>query len=323
MNISLIPFLKLIRKVYTFFFPNTKQNSLLENIYHKSEYSPEQASNLIRHMIESKEAFIVGRLGIELFTMLNYKETSYNIFKFSFYFIIRKLHFTNWENNNISNLCIYSGFFPNKLSFVKRFSKLMINILKEVDVWGYFSSIELEFNNELQNSKKIRLKDIDPFFVNNPWTKALKDKNVLVIHPFADTIKKQYKNRSLLFENSEILPEFNLFTIKAVQTIAYNTTEFSDWFEALNFMKSEVDKIEFDVAIIGCGAYSLALCSYVKEIGKGAIYLGGSTQILFGIKGNRWEKLPEYNKLFNNYWVRPNSSEHPNNSEIIEDACYW
>jgi hypothetical protein len=49
------------------------------------------------------------------------------------------------------------------------------------------------------------------------------------------------------------------------------------------------------------------------------------TQILFGIKGRRWER--EYGdstaKLFNEHWVRPSPVETPDNKDRIERGCYW
>ena len=47
----------------------------------------------------------------------------------------------------------------------------------------------------------------------------------------------------------------------------------------------------FDVAIIGCGAYGMPLAAMLKQAGKQAIHLGGATQLLFGIKGKRWEEI--------------------------------
>jgi hypothetical protein len=56
--------------------------------------------------------------------------------------------------------------------------------------------------------------------------------------------------------NKSVLPKFKSFeTIRAMQTIAGTDSNFTDWFEALNAMKAEMDKKDFDIAIIGCGAY--------------------------------------------------------------------
>ena len=76
-------------------------------------------------------------------------------------------------------------------------------------------------------------------------------------------------------------------------------TEFDTWFEALEYMKAQMKEVYFDIAIIGAGAYSLPLVSYVKELRNIAIQMSGCTQILFGIKEKRWKQVPEVLKLFN------------------------
>ncbi|WP_275353744.1 hypothetical protein [Klebsiella pneumoniae] len=81
-------------------------------------------------------------------------------------------------------------------------------------------------------------------------------------------------------------------------------TEFKNWFEALEKCKA-ISKIDFDVAIIGCGAYGLPLASFVKNLGKQSIHLAGWTQVLFGIKGKRWDDLPQISKFYNDHWIRP------------------
>ena len=90
-------------------------------------------------------------------------------------------------------------------------------------------------------------------------------------------------------------------------------------------MIEECKKMEFDVAIIGCGAYGYPLAAEIKRMGKVAIHLGGATQILFGIIGNRWEKdHPEFcRKFVNDAWVRPMDKEKIQNAGSVENACYW
>ena len=121
--------------------------------------------------------------------------------------------------------------------------------------------------------------------------KGISSKKVLVVHPFTESIKMQYDKRTLLFGNPDVLPEFKeLILVKAIQSIAGNgeSTGFKDWFEALEWMKAEISKHDYDIALIGCGAYGMNLAAHVKREGKIAIHLAGWTQMLFGIYGNRW-----------------------------------
>jgi hypothetical protein len=168
---------------------------------------------------------------------------------------------------------------------------------------------------------------LNPYFSKIPWTKALKGKKVLVVHPFANTIERQYQKRQLLFKD-DLLPQFQLSTVKAVQSIAGIQTEFADWFEALDYMKSEIDKHDYDICLIGCGAYGFPLAAHVKRRGKKSVHLGGSLQLLFGIRGKRWENENynnqyNYARLMNEHWVKPSDEETPQSAVKVEGACYW
>lgn len=119
----------------------------------------------------------------------------------------------------------------------------------------------------------------------------------------------QYQNvREKIFDKAypgmDVLPKFDLQTIKAVQTISGNRdSRFQTWFEALSWMEEECRKREFYIAIIGCGAYGFPLAASVKRMGKIAVHLGGSTQILFGILGRRWENRKDFmSNVVNEYW---------------------
>jgi hypothetical protein len=58
-------------------------------------------------------------------------------------------------------------------------------------------------------------------------------------------------------------------------------------------------------------------------MGKQAIYMGGSLQLIFGIMGKRWENQEYVTKHVNEYWVRPSEKERPKQSNIVEGGCYW
>ena len=77
----------------------------------------------------------------------------------------------------------------------------------------------------------------------------------------------------------------------------------ASWFDAYRCKCDEIANTNFDICLIGAGAYGLLLASFVKQLGKKAIYMGGMIQILFGIKRKRWEDLyaDSIAKLFNEH----------------------
>ena len=149
-------------------------------------------------------------------------------------------------------------------------------------------------------------------------------KRVLVVHPFRKTILSQYEKRAQLFPGRDILPEFaSLTVIQAVQGLAGQDTGYDSWFDALDAMERKMDAADYDVAIIGAGAYGLPLAAHARDTGHAAIQMSGATQLLFGIKGKRWDDHPVISKLYNPAWVRPDESEGITNKEKVEGGSYW
>jgi hypothetical protein len=147
---------------------------------------------------------------------------------------------------------------------------------------------------------------------------------VLVIHPFAASIERQYATvRDKLFIDPQVLPEFKLLTLKSPQTLCGNTDGYASWSDALLRLKDRVAELEFDVAIVGCGAYGLPIGAFIKQQGKVCIHLGGGTQALFGIVGKRWLKNVPMKLYINDFWQPPNINERPNNFDKVEGGCYW
>ncbi len=188
---------------------------------------------------------------------------------------------------------------------------------------GSWLENEYEIQSFYPQAKTVRLKDLEPYFHQNPWTEALQGRKVLVIHPFVDSIESQYRKRKQLFQDERILPEFELITLRAVQSVAGTPVPFDSWFEALDSMCDQIGNINFDVAIIGAGAYGFPLGAFIKRSGRQAIHLGGAVQILFGIRGSRWDVKPDFSKLYNEHWIRPLPTETPPAFKKVEGGCYW
>lgn len=224
------------------------------------------------------------------------------------------------------NIQYASGFFPVTFENLKRFYKLYKEDVKQLDLLVSWRVEEFLFGDWIQNKPQVKKTTLDGFYEHkHPWTYALKGKKILVVHPFAETIECQYRNyRSVLFSNPEVLPEFeNLLTVKAVQSIAGNPVGFLSWFDALQWMKDEIDKNDFDVALLGCGAYAMPLAAHIKRRGLKAIHMGGILQFLFGIKSVRYEENLQIAKYINEYFIYPSEADKPQNANLVEGGCYW
>lgn len=229
------------------------------------------------------------------------------------------------ERRVIYNMMVASGFFPPSREAIERFSALMYDDMRQLDILASWRPEEYFLRSHLRRVTRVPLPSLEPYLSTQPWSMSLEGRRVLVVHPFTRTIESQYNNhRQRLFQDTRVLPKFgSLATIQAVQTIAGNKSQYSDWFQAMDSMKSAMDAINYDVAIIGCGAYGFPLAAHAKRRGKLAVHLGGATQILFGIRGNRWDADPRISRLYNEWWVRPGPEERVPGADRVENACYW
>ena len=227
---------------------------------------------------------------------------------------------------------VNAGFFPVDPESLFAFADWMEKDRRELDLLGSWRPEERFL--DLSGIPKIPLVYMEPFWSQRPWTRLLEGKKVLVVHPFAEAIEAQFARRERLFKNPEILPAFRIRTLKAVQSIGGGAEGYPDWFSALDAMKRQMDAEEYDIALIGCGAYGFPLAAHAKRTGHQAVHLGGALQLLFGIKGARWEDpsygvkewgLPQgfYPALFNESWIRPGEALRPANADRVENGCYW
>jgi hypothetical protein len=277
------------------------------------------SQDFISGLIQSKSPFLVARFGT----------TESRILLDHFNGAINK--------DSIINLWKLSGVFPPTIEVTDRFAKLLINTSREIDVCGvrsaWFERIfwrqEKTILGKLQiKPKLINIEALSPIGVSSSWVSSLRGLNVLVIHPFADSIQSQYSRRKELFADSEWLPEFKIKTLKSVQSLSGNESEvgFKDWFQALEQMKTDISKVDFDLALVGAGAYGLFIGAHIKNLGKQAIHVGGALQLFFGIKGSRWtnHESPEYiPDSSRSTWIWPNGEEIPPSYMEVESGAYW
>lgn len=110
-----------------------------------------------------------------------------------------------------------------------------------------------------------------PFRFSSPWTMSLKEKKVLVISPFADLIENQYKNRRRLFPSNELfLPDFDLKTLKAVDTAGENWkySGYQTWTDALIAMEEQIKKLILTLHLLAVEHMHFLWELFVKRWGK-------------------------------------------------------
>lgn len=320
--------LKALRKIYGKLFGSKSST------YDRGITDPDKASELIYNLLASGKPCMVARYGaFELATVINYlgvKNAQHSCLKY----ISGKSPQWWWNKRLMKFMQSNAGFFPSTEENLMKFGDMMIEDSKQLDILGSWLPDEKTMITDFNlNLTKVTLLALEPFWSKNPWSRILDGKKVLVIHPFASLIEKQYnEKREILFAEKRVLPKFDLKTIKAVQSLG-GDCEYSDWFEALDSMKKQMDATGYDIALLGCGAYGFPLAAHAKRMGKQSVHLGGALQLLFGIRGKRWDnpnygiqefgKQNTYKTLFNDSWVYPSASYIPSKAKQVEGGCYW
>ena len=275
----------------------------------------EEGRKLLKETIIQGKPYMAARFGTtEGTTYVKYWET---ILKYG-------NRFEMFPQTQVDNICLYSGFFPNSKKDIWKWAELETEACGDLDLLGVMHFLNEEWVVKYFCSQAALMPNGGLASAAHGWASVLEGLKVLVVHPFTDTIRKQYENhREEIFPGTNALPKFDLKCVKAVQTIAdQEDSRFKTWFDALDYMTDKITKEDFDVALIGCGAYGFQLASRVKRMGKIAVHMGSTVQTLFGIKGSRWNSQYSH-KMYNDAWVYPSEAETPKGFEKVENGAYW
>ena len=227
---------------------------------------------------------------------------------------------------NHDSLFINCGVYPHAdQEQIGAFTKETLASVFLADAWGYCTYFVPYQDWFIQNGSRTKcvfdFTALEPFYHEAPWTLELSGKKVLIIHPYVKTMKEQESKLLEIWGGKRLFDNVEFKYMESVQSIAGNTPHES-WSESYEYMKSQISEIDFDVALLGCGGYGMPLSGYIKSIGKSAVYVGGGLQLIFGIKGKRWDES-DMSKFYNQHWVRPSAGEIPQNHTLVEGGCYW
>ena len=218
-----------------------------------------------------------------------------------------------------------AGLFPTDPEALEVAAARLGSALQAVDLLALWDSpYQARLTAQLKPlPERCGLAALEPWWQADPWSAALAGRRVLVVHPFAQSIQAQWPRRECLFPGTAVLPEFDLQVLQPPLTLAGATAGFPSWSVALDDLIARTQDCDFDVALLGCGAYGLPLAAAIKAMGRPAVQLGGALQLLFGIRGRRWEAMPPFAALMNEHWVRPLPEETPVAANQVDGGCYW
>lgn len=279
----------------------------------------QESNKYIIDLINKNEPFYISRLGGEIVN-------SYN------YVIEKKLEYSPTLNRN-------AGIYHKTLSDIENYYQLYYySVMNSTGISVFTTLPHIKKYEEyfMKNIGKpgLTYQVLEPFYIilenEKPWTHYLLGKKVLIVSPFVNSFQKQISNNFKMFKDNNIgdifLPNQEFVFYKSFNTLAGNHIH-NNWIETFNIMCKDIEKLDFDIALVSCGGYGLPLCNFMKTImNKSAIYVGGGLQLLFGVIGNRWLSNQTILKIINENqtkFIRPSDNEIVKNIGMVEGGCYW
>lgn len=279
-----------------------------------------ESNDYIINLLSLNKKFMITRVGVG-------NETNLAFFTDTLQSIDTKMLVSLSNNAGIYNIT------PDNLL---KYAQLYINAIKESNALATFNNTMIVQQEHFINNYKLDVlysRVLEPFYccLENikPWTQHLQGKKVLIVNPFVKSFKKQLKEGFQIFKD----PDKKLFMdnqefvfYKSYNTAAGNSIH-KDWEETYDIMCKDISKLDFDIALLGCGGYGLPLCNFIyKEMNKSAIYVGGGLQLLFGVMGKRWDDIQMWMDIIkenDSKFIRPSINEQLPNKQRIEGGCYW
>jgi hypothetical protein len=150
---------------------------------------------------------------------------------------------------------------------------------------------------------------------------TLEGKKVLVISNATDILKKSADRGLENIYNMPIQNFSSIYYIKTPQTTIGCEYPNNSIIETTNEILEEVKNINFDIALLSCGAYGVAITNEIRKMGKMAVYLGSALYTMFGVY-TAGIPFPEDNifKKENFIEIEELCPEHCKN---IDEGKYW
>lgn len=148
-----------------------------------------------------------------------------------------------------------------------------------------------------------------PYTLFSAFSSILIGRRVLVVSPFAESIRKNWVNRRSFFHEDYDYPEFELQTLNTPITyrgLPIESYPHENWVETRVALAQELETLDFDIALLACGSYAMPLGLHIRDVKKKqAIYVGGVLQLFFGIMGRRYEDPFFVNQINRRAFISP------------------
>ena len=280
----------------------------------------EKIKNGIQEALASKTGFLVGRNGtIEMEILLNRHKG------------------VQLEPRQILQLERNAGIFPTTPASISIWVRKTLASIQDSDllVAGWYKPIaadEIDFLRTIgKRGPYLPLRALESYYVPEAyqWTAALEGRRVAIVSSFADTACAQASRSDAVWNGRAVLPKATYLPVKTRYSprLAQGSAEWPDtvtsWEAAVAHIVKEVMELDTDIVLIGCGGLGMVIGHELRMRGKICIVMGGAIQVLFGIKGRRWQHHSIISTFWNDAWVWPRLEDTPRGADEVESGCYW
>lgn len=228
------------------------------------------------------------------------------------------------------------GIFPATPSYYLEYNKFYMEHVRNLDCLGLFN-----YPREIRLIQYYQLKNKFVFFVDqepdksspsredNCYLQYFRDKKILLVCPFGHFLKQRATQE--IFEGVWSKTGKKWFYPAQVDSVEFpygfsreTQEKYPTATDLYHDIVSEIDKKDFDVALISAAGLAIPIASYIKNLGKVAIDLGGHQQFLFGVMGKRWRDKTDFRqKYLNEHWVDMPDYYKPNEKDVCDQGAYW
>ena len=280
----------------------------------------EKIKNGIQAALAEKRGFLVGRNGtIEMEVLLN-RHTGIQL-----------------DQRQILLLERNAGIFPTNTASIAAWIRKTLAAIQDSDllVAGWYKPIavdELDFLRAIgKRGPYLPLRALEPYYVPEAyqWTSALEGRRVAIVSSFAKTACIQAGNATAVWNGRNVLPKATYLPVETRYSprLAQGRAEWPDnvtsWEDAVANVVNDVMDQDADIVLIGCGGLGMVIGHKLRMRGKVCIVMGGAIQVLFGIKGQRWQNHSIISTFWNDAWVWPRFEDTPGGADDVENRCYW
>lgn len=277
----------------------------------------------IQKALQEGKGALIGRHGtIELTMMLLYEQTK------------------TIDIERLSILEKNAGIFPKlEPQTIVDWIHAYKNATASADVMaaGWYAPLakaELSFLEKTVPSASLApLRALEPYYLSDElcWMRALEDQPVAVVSSFTNSMKVQMPYMKEIWPNRpNMFPKgikwsfvHSYYSPSLAKGKCHWPSNINSWKDAVDYLEKRVLQTNAKICLIGCGGLAMPLAARLKQKGLICIVLGGAIQLLFGIKGRRWENHPIISRLFTDEWIYPRDDEIPNGANEVEGGCYW